>query len=142
MKIDFDVDIDMTNREDFLRLVNHIPASIKNKGQFSVLKITPGITVSAMKAPPVRENIKADMFLNPDNAHAKNPAAIQVIQKMGQKEIIFRTAPSAESPPNWKTFQMVPATINDIAKKNRLLPVDLISRLTFFKISEAMNLRN
>ena len=30
MKIDFDVDIDMCNREDFLRLVNHIPASIKN----------------------------------------------------------------------------------------------------------------
>jgi hypothetical protein len=29
-KIDFDVDIDMANREDFLRLVNHIPASIKN----------------------------------------------------------------------------------------------------------------
>lgn len=28
-KIDFDVDIDMANREDFLRLVNHIPASIK-----------------------------------------------------------------------------------------------------------------
>jgi hypothetical protein len=30
MKIDFDVDIDMANREDFLRLVNHTPASIKN----------------------------------------------------------------------------------------------------------------
>lgn len=29
-KIDFDVDIDMTNRDDFLRLVNHTPASIKN----------------------------------------------------------------------------------------------------------------
>ena len=29
MKIDFDVDIDMANREDFLRLVNHTPASIK-----------------------------------------------------------------------------------------------------------------
>lgn len=29
MKIDFDVDIDMANREDFLRLVNHMPASIK-----------------------------------------------------------------------------------------------------------------
>lgn len=29
-KIDFDVDIDMANREDFLRLVNHTPASIKN----------------------------------------------------------------------------------------------------------------
>lgn len=28
-KIDFDVDIDMANREDFLRLVNHMPASIK-----------------------------------------------------------------------------------------------------------------
>lgn len=28
-KIDFDVDIDMANREDFLRLVNHTPASIK-----------------------------------------------------------------------------------------------------------------
>ena len=82
------------------------------------------------------------MFLNPDNAHAKKPAAIQVIQKMGQKEINLRTAPSAESPPNWNTFQMAPATINDIAKKNRLLPVDRISRLTFFKISEAMNLRN
>ncbi len=30
MKIDFDVDIDMANREDLLRLVNHTPASIKN----------------------------------------------------------------------------------------------------------------
>jgi hypothetical protein len=30
MKIDFDVDIDMANREDFLRLVSHTPASIKN----------------------------------------------------------------------------------------------------------------
>ena len=29
MKIDFDVDIDMSNREDFLRLVNHTPASIR-----------------------------------------------------------------------------------------------------------------
>jgi len=28
-KIDFDVDIDMANRDDFLRLVDHIPASIK-----------------------------------------------------------------------------------------------------------------
>jgi hypothetical protein len=118
------------------------PASIKNNGQFSVLKITPGNTVSAMKAPPVSENIRADMFLNPLNAQAKKPAAIQVIQKMGQKEINLRTAPSAESPPNWNTFQMVPATINDIAKKNRLLPVDLISRLIFFKTSEAMNPQN
>ena len=31
MKIDFDVDIDMANREDFLRLVDHIPASIKQE---------------------------------------------------------------------------------------------------------------
>lgn len=100
------------------------------------------MTVSAMKAPPVSENIKADIFLKPDNAQARNPAAIQVIQKMGQKEIIFRTAPSAESPPNWNTFQMVPAAINVIAKKNRLLPVDRISRLMFFKTSEAMNLQN
>jgi hypothetical protein len=30
MKIDFDVDIDMANREDFLRLVSHTPASILN----------------------------------------------------------------------------------------------------------------
>ncbi len=30
-KIDFDVDIDMVNREDFLRLVNHTPASIKHE---------------------------------------------------------------------------------------------------------------
>lgn len=29
MKIDFDVDIDMANREDFLRLVCHVPASVK-----------------------------------------------------------------------------------------------------------------
>ena len=28
-KIDFDVDIDMANRDDFLRLVDHTPASIK-----------------------------------------------------------------------------------------------------------------
>ena len=36
MKIDFDVDIDMANREDFLRLVNHTPASIKNdEGSYS-----------------------------------------------------------------------------------------------------------
>lgn len=31
MKIDFDVDIDMANREEFLRLVNHTPASIKSE---------------------------------------------------------------------------------------------------------------
>ena len=31
MKIDFDVDIDMANRDDFLRLVNHTPASIKQE---------------------------------------------------------------------------------------------------------------
>jgi hypothetical protein len=31
MKINFDVDIDMPNREDFLRLVNHTPASIKHE---------------------------------------------------------------------------------------------------------------
>jgi hypothetical protein len=31
MKIDFDVDIDMANREDFLRVVNHTPASIKSE---------------------------------------------------------------------------------------------------------------
>lgn len=35
-RIDFDVDIDMANREDFLRLVNHVPASIYNsEGTFS-----------------------------------------------------------------------------------------------------------
>ncbi len=36
MKIDFDVDIDMANREEFLRLVNHTPASIKDdNGNFT-----------------------------------------------------------------------------------------------------------
>jgi hypothetical protein len=35
-RIDFDVDIDMANREDFLRLVNHVPASIRNsEGNYS-----------------------------------------------------------------------------------------------------------
>jgi hypothetical protein len=35
-RIDFDVDIDMANREDFLRLVNHVPASIRNsEGTYS-----------------------------------------------------------------------------------------------------------
>lgn len=34
MKIDFDVDIDMANRDDFLNLVKHTPASIK-KEQFT-----------------------------------------------------------------------------------------------------------
>ncbi len=53
-----------------------------------------------MNAPPVREKISADIFLNPLNAQTKKPAAIQVIQNIGQKEINLRTAPSAESPPN------------------------------------------
>mgnify|MGYP000213831285 FL=1 len=36
MKIDFDVDIDMANRDDFLKLVNCTPASIVNdKGMYS-----------------------------------------------------------------------------------------------------------
>ena len=35
MKIDFDVDIDMANRDDFLKLVNHTPASIEKDGKFT-----------------------------------------------------------------------------------------------------------
>ncbi len=35
MKIDFDVDIDMANRDDFLNLVNVTPASIKKDGSFT-----------------------------------------------------------------------------------------------------------
>ena len=65
-----------------------------------MLKTTPGITVSAMNAPPTREKIRADIFLKPLKAQAMKPAAIQVIQNIGQKEINFRTAPSEESPPN------------------------------------------
>lgn len=35
MKINFDVDIDMANRDDFLKLVNHTPASIEKDGKFT-----------------------------------------------------------------------------------------------------------
>ena len=35
MKIDFDVDIDMANRDDFLKLINHTPASIEKDGTFT-----------------------------------------------------------------------------------------------------------
>ena len=35
MKFDFDVDIDMANRDDFLKLVNHTPASIEKDGNFT-----------------------------------------------------------------------------------------------------------
>ncbi len=35
MKIDFDVDIDMANRDEFLSLVNHTPASIEKDGMFT-----------------------------------------------------------------------------------------------------------
>ena len=35
MKFDFDVDIDMANREDFLKLVNHTPASIEKDSKFT-----------------------------------------------------------------------------------------------------------
>lgn len=35
MKIDFDVDIDMSNRDDFLKLIDHTPASIEKEGKFS-----------------------------------------------------------------------------------------------------------
>ena len=35
MKIDFDVDIDMANRDDFLKLINHTPASIEKDGKFT-----------------------------------------------------------------------------------------------------------
>ena len=34
MKINFDVDIDMADRDKFLKLVEHIPASIKRDGEF------------------------------------------------------------------------------------------------------------
>ena len=34
MKIDFDVDIDMADRDEFLKLVEHIPASIKKEDTF------------------------------------------------------------------------------------------------------------
>jgi len=35
MKINFDVDIDMANRDDFLKLINHTPASIEKDGKFT-----------------------------------------------------------------------------------------------------------
>ena len=35
MKIDFDVDIDMSNRDDFLKLVSVTPASIEKDGKFT-----------------------------------------------------------------------------------------------------------
>lgn len=35
MKIDFDVDIDMANRDEFLKLVNHTPASIEKENNFT-----------------------------------------------------------------------------------------------------------
>ena len=35
MKIDFDVDIDMGNRDDFLKLVNVTPASIEKEGKYT-----------------------------------------------------------------------------------------------------------
>jgi len=35
MKIDFDVDIDMANRDDFLKVISHTPASIEKDGKFT-----------------------------------------------------------------------------------------------------------
>ena len=35
MKIDFDVDIDMANRDEFLKLVKHTPAGIEKDGNFT-----------------------------------------------------------------------------------------------------------
>ena len=35
MKIDFDVDIDMANRDDFLKLIDHTPASIEKDSKFA-----------------------------------------------------------------------------------------------------------
>jgi len=35
VKIDFDVDIDMANRDDFLKLLKHTPASIEKDGKFT-----------------------------------------------------------------------------------------------------------
>jgi hypothetical protein len=35
MKINFDVDIDMANRDDFLKLLKHTPASIEKDGKFT-----------------------------------------------------------------------------------------------------------
>ena len=35
MKFDFDVDIDMANRDEFLKLVSHTPASIEKEGNFT-----------------------------------------------------------------------------------------------------------
>jgi len=35
MNFDFDVDIDMANRDDFLKLINHTPASIEKDNKFT-----------------------------------------------------------------------------------------------------------
>lgn len=35
MKVDFDVDIDMANREDILNILPHVPASIEKNGKYS-----------------------------------------------------------------------------------------------------------
>ena len=37
-KFDFDVDIDMANRDEFLRLVKHTPASIKKDKKIRIAR--------------------------------------------------------------------------------------------------------
>ena len=51
MKIDFDVDIDMANRDDLLKLVKHTPASIFSNNEFS--KHNTGVYIQNIPFDPV-----------------------------------------------------------------------------------------
>jgi len=83
MKIDFDVDIDMANREDILRLVRHIPASIRREDQltkhnsgiyFQSIPIDPLVGISAIEYKAAEEAgwFKVDFLNNHIYSGVKN----------------------------------------------------------------------
>ena len=53
MKINFDVDIDMADRDKFLELVDNIPASIKRDGEFE--KHNTGVYFQPIPSFPLEE---------------------------------------------------------------------------------------
>lgn len=53
MEIDFDVDIDMANREDILKILSHTPASIDKNGKFT--KHNTGVYFQSIPKKPIEQ---------------------------------------------------------------------------------------
>ncbi len=108
---------------------------IKN-GALSVFMTTPGITVSAIKAPPAKLKMSPLTDRKPLNTHHKKPPPIHKAQKTGQNERIFcNVKPEEASPVTWKNFQIKPAKIKIKAVKKRCTPTRCTDFLIFLCIS-------